>query len=405
MLIRLTVSVKLVFKLLKHNCRITENQTLNPMNQPHSLYIGLMSGTSLDGIDAVLAKIGSNGAATTVDAVSIPFTTELRKALFELQTPGANELHREKQAANALALAYAEAINQLLKKVNLQPSDITAIGAHGQTIRHQPHLGDLAYTHQTLNPALLAEKTGIDVIADFRSRDLAAGGHGAPLVPAFHAQQFTSPQNLAILNIGGIANLTLLPVNGEVTGFDCGPGNVLMDAWIQEYQGNAFDENGRWALQGEVNVDLLGRMLADPFFAKAPPKSTGRDDFHLDWLQEKLGKDNHHAEDVQATLLHLTVQSILADLYQYAPQTQMLIVCGGGARNSALMNLLKATAASFFKESLEITTSESAGIDPQLVEGLAFAWLAWAYKAKRPANLPAVTGAKGPRILGACYPA
>lgn len=375
------------------------------MNKPHSLYIGLMSGTSLDGIDAVLAKIRPNGEASALDAVSTSFNPELRKALFELQSSGPNELHREKQAGNALALAYAEAVNQLLQKTNLQASDITAIGAHGQTIRHQPHLGDMAYTHQTLNPALLAEKTGIDVIADFRSRDLAAGGHGAPLVPAFHAQQFAEDKNLAILNIGGIANFTLLPKNGQVTGFDCGPGNMLMDAWIHEHQGNTFDENGNWALQGKVNEALLAKMLADPFFTKAPPKSTGRDDFHLDWLQEKLNGENFLCEDVQATLLHLTAHSALEALACHAPQTQKLIICGGGARNHALMNLFKVKSQHFFNQPLEITTSDSSGIDPQLVEGLAFAWLAWAHKEKRPANLPAVTGAKGPRILGACYPA
>jgi anhydro-N-acetylmuramic acid kinase len=375
------------------------------MNKPHSLYIGLMSGTSLDGIDAVLAKIGPNGETSAQASVSAPFSPELRKTLFELQTPGANELHREKQAGNALAIAYADAASQLLKKVNLEASDIAAIGAHGQTIRHQPHLGDMAYTHQTLNAALLAEKMGIDVIADFRSRDLAAGGHGAPLVPAFHAQQFTSTENLAILNIGGIANLTLLPQNGEVTGFDCGPGNMLMDTWITKHQGNTFDENGNWALQGKVNEALLQIMLSDSFFAKVPPKSTGRDDFHLYWLEEKIGNGNYLSEDVQATLLHLTAQSALEALARHAPQTQKLIVCGGGAKNNALMNLLKVKAQHLFKGPIEITTSDSAGIDPQLVEGLAFAWLAWAHKEKRPANLPAVTGAKGPRILGACYPA
>jgi anhydro-N-acetylmuramic acid kinase len=375
------------------------------MNKPYSFYIGLMSGTSLDGIDAVLAKIGPNGEASALEAISTPFSAELRKALSELQSPGPNELHREKLAGNTLALAYADAIDRLLKKVKLQPSDIAAIGAHGQTIRHQPHLGDMAYTHQTLNPALLAEKTGIDVIADFRSRDLAAGGHGAPLVPAFHAQQFPSPDDLAILNIGGIANLTLLSKNDEVTGFDCGPGNMLMDAWIHEHQGNTFDENGSWALQGKANETLLTKMLADSFFTKAPPKSTGRDDFHLAWLQEKIGVDNYLCEDVQTTLLHLTAHSALDALARYAPQTQKLIICGGGARNNALMDLFKVKSQDFFKQPLEITTSESVGIDPQLVEGLAFAWLAWAHKEKRPANLPAVTGAKGPRILGACYPA
>ncbi len=364
-----------------------------------------MSGTSLDGIDAVLAKIGSEGEASAITAHSTPFAPELRKALFELQSPRENELHREKQAGNALALAYAAAVKELLNKAGIQSAEITAIGAHGQTIRHQPDFGELAYTHQTLNPALLAEKTGIDVIADFRSRDLAAGGHGAPLVPAFHAQQFRSSENLAILNLGGIANLTLLPKNGEVTGFDYGPGNMLMDAWIFEHQGNAFDKNGNWANQGNVIPALLEKLLADPFFSKSPPKSTGRDDFHLGWLQERLGKENYPLEDVQATLLDLTAQSAIEALTRHAPQTQKLIVCGGGARNTALMSSLKLKGEELFKHPLEIITSDAAGIDPQLVEGLAFAWLAWAYQQKRPANLPAVTGAKGPRILGACYPA
>ena len=376
------------------------------MNKPHSLYIGLMSGTSLDGIDAVLAKIGPNGESKAQAAVSAPFSAELHRALIALQTPGPKELHREKQAANALALAYAQAIHLLLEKAGLKAKDIVAIGAHGQTIRHQPELGEnLAYTHQTLNPALLAEKTGIDVIADFRARDLAAGGHGAPLVPAFHAQQFASTENMAVVNIGGIANLTLLPKNAEVSGFDCGPGNMLMDSWIFDQQGNLFDKNGAWAAQGKSNEALLQRMLADPFFTKAPPKSTGRDDFHLGWLQEKLGEENYLTEDVQATLLHLTAHTILESLAVHAPQTPKLIVCGGGAKNTALINLLKTKANDFFKHAVEITTSDSLGVDPQLVEGLAFAWLAWAHKEKRPANLPAVTGAKGPRILGACYPA
>jgi anhydro-N-acetylmuramic acid kinase len=376
------------------------------MNKPQSLYIGLMSGTSLDGIDAVLAKIEASGETSLLDSVSIAFSPELRKALLDLQTPGPNEIHRENQAGNSLAAAYADAVKQLLTQAKLSASDISAIGAHGQTIRHQADLAHhLAYTHQTLNPALLAELTGIDVIADFRSRDLAAGGHGAPLVPAFHAQQFATDNNIAVLNLGGIANLTLLPKEGEVKGFDCGPGNMLMDAWIADQQGHAFDENGTWASQGKVNQALLSRMLTDSFFAKAPPKSTGRDDFHLEWLHKQIGSDNIDAEDVQATLLHLTVDSSLQALEGHAPQTQTLIVCGGGARNIALLELFKARAELLFKNSLELVTSDALGIDPQLVEGLAFAWLAWAHKEKRQANLPAVTGAKGPRILGACYPA
>ena len=376
------------------------------MNTPHSLYIGLMSGTSLDGIEAVLAKVGANGEIGLMGAISTSFTPELRQILLELQSPGQNEIHRENQAANALAIAYANAVQTLLEQSNLTAIDISAIGAHGQTIRHQANLPSYqAYTHQTLNPALLAELTGIDVIADFRSRDIAAGGHGAPLVPAFHAQLFTSDKNIAVLNLGGIANLTVLPKNGEVIGFDSGPGNLLMDTWIADQQGHAFDQDGTWALQGHLDEVLLSRMLVDPFFKKLPPKSTGRDDFHLEWLHKQIGSENIHAEDVQATLLNLTVRSALEALLTHAPETQELIICGGGARNTALVNLFKASAQILFKNPLEISTSDALGVDPQLVEGLAFAWLAWAHKQKRPANLPAVTGAKGPRILGACYPA
>ena len=376
------------------------------MHKSRPLYIGMMSGTSLDGIDAVLTELGPDGETQLLEAVSAPFASSLRQALLALQTPGDNEIHREHLAANALAMAYAEVVQQLLTKSKRHPSDISAIGAHGQTIRHQAGSNTaLAYTHQTLNPALLAELTGIDVIADFRSRDLAAGGHGAPLVPAFHAQQFASDKNTAVLNLGGIANLTLLPQKGDVTGFDCGPGNMLMDAWIAKHQGKVFDQDGAWAAQGMVNDSLLEQMLADPFFAKVPPKSTGRDDFHLQWLEKQLGSNAFKAEDVQATLLSLTVTTALQSLYLYAPQTEVLIVCGGGVRNMALLNGLRENAQTTFKRALEIRSSEAYGVDPQLVEALAFAWLAWAHKTKRPANLPAVTGASGPRILGACYPA
>ena len=376
------------------------------MHTPHPLYIGMMSGTSLDGIDAVLAEIGPDGETQLRGAVSAPFAPPLRAALLALQTPGDNEIHREHLAANALAIAYADLVKQLLADSKRQPSEINAIGAHGQTIRHQAGFNHaLAYTHQTLNPALLAELTGIDIIADFRSRDLAAGGHGAPLVPAFHAQQFASDKNTAVLNLGGIANLTLLPQKGDVTGFDCGPGNMLMDAWITKHQGKVFDQDGAWAAQGAVNDSLLERMLADPFFAKAPPKSTGRDDFHLQWLEKQLGGNSLKPEDVQATLLHLTVTTALQSIQAYAPQTEVLIICGGGVRNTALLNSLRELAQAMFTHALEIRSSEANGIDPQLVEALAFAWLAWAHKTKRPANLPAVTGASGPRILGAYYPA
>ena len=367
------------------------------MNQPRSLFIGIMSGTSLDGIDAVIACIGSDGEAAIEAAHSAPLSEDLRKVLFDLQSSGLDEIHRENEAANALAQAYGELVEALLKRAGKKASDITAIGAHGQTIRHQPQFG---YTHQTLNPALLAEITGIDVVADFRSRDLAAGGHGAPLVPAFHAQQFQSDVDVAILNLGGIANLTLLPKTGEVKGFDCGPGNMLMDAWIERHQQKSFDKDGAWATEGKLHEELLTRMLSDPFFKKAPPKSTGRDDFHLAWLEKQIGKEVIQAVDVQTSLLHLTALSAIEAVMLHAPETQKLIVCGGGVKNTALMSLMRTKAPQ-----LEIISSDSVGVDPQLVEALAFAWLAWAHKEKRPANLPAVTGAKGLRILGACYPA
>ena len=366
-----------------------------------------MSGTSLDGVDAVLAKIDASGKPQIQSSVSSPFNPTLRQELLDLQTPGANEIHRENQAANALALVYAKAINQLLYQAQLTPDQITAIGAHGQTIRHQADLpSHQRYSHQTLNPALLAELTGIDVIADFRSRDIAAGGHGAPLVPAFHAQQFQSHyEERAVLNLGGIANLTILPANGDIRGFDCGPGNMLLDAWIQKNTGKLFDENGAWASQGSASQELLKQMLLDPFFQKSPPKSTGRDYFHLPWLIQHIKQKPLSPEDIQATLLHLTAQSVLIALFQSAPFTQKLIVCGGGAKNSALMELLKNISNLYFKKGLSLETSVLYGLDPQLVESLAFAWLAWAHKTKRPANLPAVTGASGLKILGACYPA
>ena len=377
------------------------------MNTPYSLYIGLMSGTSLDGVDAVLAKVDADGKTHIQGSVSAPFNLALRQELLDLQTPGHNEIHRENQAANALALIYADTVNQLLHQTQVNPDQITAIGAHGQTIRHQADLPNhQSYSHQTLNPALLAEMTRIDVIADFRSRDIAAGGHGAPLVPAFHVQQFHSAnEERAVLNIGGIANLTLLPAIGEIKGFDCGPGNILLDAWIQKNIGELFDENGSWALKGSANPELLKQMLLDPFFQKPPPKSTGRDHFHLPWIIHHINHQPLSAEDIQATLLNLTAQSVLTALFQYAPSTQKLIVCGGGAKNSALMDLLKNLSNLYFKNRLSVNTSIMYGVDPQLVESLAFAWLAWAHKTKRSANLPTVTGANGYKILGACYPA
>lgn len=374
---------------------------------PAAFYVGIMSGTSLDGVDAVLAKIAEDGQTQPLECVSAPFAPALRQMLFELQSAGVNEIHREHLAANDLALAYAQVLETLLTKAQLQAQDIIAIGAHGQTIRHQPSLlNGHAYTHQTLNAALLAEKSGIAVVADFRQRDLAAGGQGAPLVPAFHAQQFNSTtENRVVLNLGGIANVTLLPkAGGSVMGFDTGPANLLLDSWIQTSLGKPFDEGGAWGASGRCDTTLLQAMIREPYFQQAPPKSTGRDYFHLAWLEYHLMGQKRKPEDVQATLMALTCATVSNTLKHYFPQIERLIICGGGANNTALISLLRANAVEVLGHSLAIDLSVDHGVQPQWVEGLAFAWLAWAHINKRPANLPAVTGATGPRVLGAYYP-
>jgi anhydro-N-acetylmuramic acid kinase len=371
-----------------------------------------MSGTSLDGIDAVLADVSDEGHVNVLFHTELPMDESLRKSYFLLQKPSENELHLEALAANQLALHYSLAVEKTLKMAHLSSAEIQAIGAHGQTIRHQPGLHDgIGYTKQSLNPALLAEKTQIDVIADFRSRDIAASGQGAPLVPAFHWSQFSQTKATAILNIGGISNLSLLPSkdssNGKdsVSGFDCGPGNSLMDSWIYQSLGKAYDHDGNWASTGKVIPNLLESLLSDPYFKKAPPKSTGRDLFNPEWLDQHLDRSdskNAKPEDIQASLLMLTAQSIADSLKAYAPHTKELIVCGGGSKNKQLIQTIEKLCP--FLDA-PIRTTAGFGIDPQAVEAAAFAWLAWAHKAKQPANLPAVTGAKGLRILGAHYPA
>lgn len=364
-----------------------------------------MSGTSMDGIDAVLAEIPKSGKTKVLLHVEVPMDKNLQETYFKLQAPSDNELHIEALAANQLAQHYHLAVTEILAKSKLQASEIQAIGAHGQTIRHQPQLHDgTGYTKQSLNPALLAELSNIDVIADFRSRDIAAGGQGAPLVPAFHATQFSSDQPVAILNIGGIANLSL--ISNKIIGFDCGPGNALMDYWTNHSLGKAYDDGGQWAEQGQPIEKLLNSMLADQYFAKRAPKSTGRDLFNPNWLNHHLeltGSSKHKPQDVQASLLMLTAQSIAQALKEYAPETKRVLICGGGIKNTALINCLKRICSWIPSVGFQSTATE--GIDPQAVEAAAFAWLAWAHKEKQPANMPAVTGAGGLRLLGACYPA
>ena len=357
-------------------------------------YIGLMTGTSLDGIDAALVDF-SSAQPRLVASRGLVLESGLRSALLALQAPGPDELHAAALAANAHSRACATVIKQLLQENNLQPTQITAIGNHGQTIRHRPECG---YTLQIGNHALLAELTGITVVGDFRSRDVAAGGQGAPLVPAFHHAIFgQSNASCVIVNVGGIANVTVLPAEGQVTGWDCGPGNVLMDLWIQRHLGQAYDQDGQWAASGQVLPDLLHTLLAETWFALPAPKSTGRDLFHANWLAARLAGRQDQAEDVQATLCALTARTI-ADAVR-ATQPTRLYLCGGGAHNHALQVLLAQELPR-----THIGTTLELGVDPDWVEAYAFAWLAYRCLHHLPANLPAVTGAQGLRILGAIYP-
>ncbi len=371
------------------------------------LFIGLMSGTSLDGVDGVLADF-SDGAIDVRQHASAHFPVGLRAELLALNAvDGSNELHRAALAGNGLARAYAGVVAQLLADADLPPEAVTAIGAHGQTVRHRPGEFDgVGYTLQINNPALLAELSGIDVVADFRSRDLAAGGQGAPLVPAFHRALFArEDQAVAVLNIGGIANLSLLPpadgTPGTVLGFDCGPGNALMDHWCQSHQGRPFDAGGEWAANGRVLPELLARLRAEPYFAKAPPKSTGRDLFNPAWLAAQLGSvPDATPADVQATLAELTVSACAVDLKRYGKDSKRLIVCGGGALNMHLLTRLTAQLPG-----VEVVASGEHGLPPQQVEAAAFAWLARSTVRREAGNLASVTGARGPRVLGAIHPA
>ncbi|WP_432727882.1 anhydro-N-acetylmuramic acid kinase [Variovorax sp. W6] len=371
------------------------------------LFIGLMSGTSLDGVDGVLADF-SGGRITVRSYATAQFPVALRAELLALNTPGDNELHRAALAGNGLARAYAGVVAQLLADSGTDAGAVTAIGAHGQTVRHRPlEFDEVGYTLQINNPSLLAELTGIDVVADFRSRDLAAGGQGAPLVPAFHRALFARPdETVAALNIGGISNLSLLPAASQpegaatVLGFDCGPGNALMDHWCQSHQGQPFDRGGQWAASGQVLPGLLAQLLADPYFARTPPKSTGRDLFNPAWLAAQLGTTAMAAEDVQATLAELTAHACAADLKSYGKDSKLLIVCGGGALNDHLLDRLRALLPG-----VTVAASTDHGLPPLQVEAAAFAWLARATVRREAGNLASVTGARGARVLGAIYPA
>jgi anhydro-N-acetylmuramic acid kinase len=366
-----------------------------------TLHIGLMSGTSLDGVDAVLADV--SGKMRVLAHVHLPMPEGLRGEFLALNTPGDNELHRAALAANGLSRLYAEVVATLLNDSGVAASAVRAVGAHGQTVRHRPGKFDgHGYTIQLLNPALLAELVSIDVVADFRSRDVAAGGQGAPLVPAFHRALFARPgETVPVLNLGGIANLTVLGADGTTLGFDCGPANVLMDHWCQQLIGLPYDEGGAWAASGRLHNALLASMLAEPYFALPPPKSTGRDLFNPDWLATRLADHPAvRAEDVQATLSELTAQTCADTVRHYAGTGRELLVCGGGALNGHLMERL-----SELLPACQVHSTEVFGLPASQVEAAAFAWLACAHCERRAGNLPSVTGAAGFRLLGALYPA
>ena len=366
------------------------------------LFIGLMSGTSLDGVDGVLIDFAT-GRLQVLAHQHAPFDTLLRSELLALNQSGPDELHRSALAANALSRLYAQVVQSLLTQGQRQPSQVRAIGAHGQTVRHQPGMHDnIGYSLQIQNPSLLAELSGIAVVADWRSRDVAAGGQGAPLVPAFHQAVFgQAGHDLAVLNVGGIANLSVLSAQGDAMGFDCGPGNVLMDLWCQRHTGQAYDDAGRWAASGQVQADLLARWMQEPFFHRAPPKSTGRDLFHAPWLDKHLATGSTLApNDVQASLCALTAETIAQAVSKHAPHSSRLMVCGGGAYNQCLMGMLQACLPQ-----LAVVSTDTAGLPPSQVEAAAFAWLARQTCLGLPGNLPKATGAKGARVLGGIYPA
>ncbi|WP_429192756.1 anhydro-N-acetylmuramic acid kinase [Aeromonas salmonicida] len=363
-------------------------------------YIGLMSGTSMDGIDAVLVMM--DGDELRVEAaISHPWPTA--RELHELCTPSDNEIDRMGVADNLVAREFATATHALLAKAGLTPKDIRAIGSHGQTIRHRPQLG---FTLQIGNAALLAALTGIDVIADFRTMDMALGGQGAPLVPAFHQALFAKPGALrVVLNLGGIANISVLPGNaGGVYGFDTGPANTLLDGWYRRHQpdGGNYDASGQWAASGQLIPSLLAKLLAHPYFAAPAPKSTGREMFTLAWLDDELAGSGYAPVDVQRTLQALTCHSIARQLpaLDEAQSQPELFVCGGGAHNTPLLSELASLLPGW-----RIASTTALGIAPDWMEGAAFAWLAQRFIHRKPGNLPAVTGASRLAVLGALYPA
>jgi anhydro-N-acetylmuramic acid kinase len=366
---------------------------------PDTIYVGLMSGTSLDAIDAVAVDFEGTIPRLIAQA-EYPYPGELRDQIIKLISPDWRGSIEEIGHIHAmLGDTYATAVNTLLDSSGLNASDITAIGSHGQTVHHAPRANP-GFSLQLGDPSRIAENTGITTIGDFRQRDIAAGGEGAPLVPAFHKEAFYSRfSNRVILNIGGIANITWLPTEGAVIGFDTGPGNTLMDLWIRKHHQSLYDRSGKWAASGLARTRLLDDMLKDPFFSLPPPKSTGREQFNLKWL-ESFPLEKYVPEDIQATLSELTARSICESINIYAPGCNEIYVCGGGSSNSHLMERLVD-----LMPSIKIATTAELGVPANLVEATAFAWLARQTLNARPGSLCEATGATGNRILGGIYQA
>ncbi|HZY33250.1 MAG TPA: anhydro-N-acetylmuramic acid kinase [Rhodanobacter sp.] len=365
-----------------------------------ALYLGLISGTSADSIDSVLVSF-SRGVPQLLASHAHPWPTALRERMLALaQGETALDLDAFGRLDVEIGHGFADAALQLLEHSGTPAAAVRAIGSHGQTLRHRP-TGTYPFTLQLGDPSVIAERCGIDVVADFRRADIAAGGQGAPLLPALHAMLLARPGHTrVVLNLGGIANITVLGADGRVLGFDTGPANGLLDAWCLRQRGESFDRDGAYAASGRLDAGLLDALLADPYFALPPPKSTGREHFHLAWLATHAASAALDPVDVQATLLELTARSVAMAIAQHAPEADEVLACGGGVHNGALMRRLGELLA----PRVLLSTSRY-GIDPDFLEATAFAWLARQRLLGLPGNLPAVTGARGPRVLGAIYSA
>ena len=372
------------------------------MSEATSLYIGLMSGTSVDSIDAALVDFSEN-SIRLIGTYDLPYDPRTRKKIFDLTRPGDNEIDRMGALDKQLGQLFAKAVNVLLEQTGYKASDIRGIGSHGQTIRHRPLSAGTPdqFTLQIGDPNTIAQLTGITTVADFRRRDMAAGGQGAPLAPTFHKEMFSCPtESRCILNIGGMSNVTYLPKDGSVIGFDTGPGNVLMDSWIHSFGSHNYDNDGAWAAEGTVNQELLDKLLSHSFFRMPAPKSTGREDFNLSWVNSSIEQTITPLtpQDTQATLTELTAVSISNALSDTCENDTQVFICGGGVHNGLLVARLTALLPNF-----GVQTSNALNLHPNWVEAVAFAWLAKRTLEHLPGNLPAVTGASQPLILGGVY--